>query len=46
MANERQGNDQQLVEDYLQNHGITVATVRPVTDDFVGRIFRISVSLA
>jgi len=31
--------DQQLVQDYLQNHGITGAVVRPVTDDFVGRTF-------
>ena len=26
--------DQQLVQDYLQSHGITGAVVRPVTDDF------------
>jgi hypothetical protein len=31
--------DQQLVQDYLQNHGITGAVVRAVTDDFVGRTF-------
>jgi hypothetical protein len=31
--------DQQLVQDYLQNHGITGAVVKPVTDDFVGRTF-------
>lgn len=31
--------DQQLIQDYLQNRGITGATVRPVTDDFVGRTF-------
>ena len=35
--------DQQLVQDYLQSHDITGAVGWPVTDDFVGRTFPISV---
>ena len=31
--------DQQLVEDYLKNHGGSGAVVRPITDDYVGRTF-------
>ena len=31
--------DQQLVEDYLKNHGVSGAVVRPITDDYVGRTF-------
>jgi hypothetical protein len=31
--------DQQLVMDYLQSRGLSNAVVRPVTDDFVGRVF-------
>jgi hypothetical protein len=31
--------DQQLVEDYLQRRGVSGFTVRPITDDFVGRTF-------
>jgi hypothetical protein len=31
--------DQQLVETYLQNHGVNGAVVQPLTDDFVGRTF-------
>src|SRR5437867_5428330 len=31
--------DQQLVEDYLTNHGIGGAVVRPITDDYVSRTF-------
>jgi hypothetical protein len=38
-ATSAQGSDQQLIEDYLQSHGISGAIVRPVTDDFLGRIF-------
>ena len=34
-----QADDQQLVENYLQNRGVSGAVVRPVTDDFVGRTF-------
>ena len=31
--------DQQLVADYLKNHGVSGAVVRPITDDYVGRTF-------
>jgi hypothetical protein len=31
--------DQQLVEDYLKGRGASGAVVRPITDDYVGRIF-------
>jgi hypothetical protein len=31
--------DQQLVEDYLKNRGLSGAVVRPITDDYVGRTF-------
>ncbi len=33
------GDDQQLIEEYLQSHGVTGAVVRPVRDDFVGQTF-------
>ena len=31
--------DQQLVEDYLKNRGLSGAVVRPITEDYVGRTF-------
>jgi hypothetical protein len=31
--------DQQLVEDYLKSRGVTGYVVRPITDDYVGRVF-------
>ena len=33
--------DQQLVQEYLLSRGVSGAVVRPVTDDFVGRTFRL-----
>jgi len=38
-ASVAQADDQQLVEDYLATRGASGALVRPITDDFVGRIF-------
>lgn len=38
-ATTAKADDQQLVQDYLQSHGVSGATLRPVTDDFVGRTF-------
>jgi hypothetical protein len=38
-ARTAKADDQQLVQDYLTERGISGAVVRPVTDDFVGRVF-------
>jgi hypothetical protein len=38
-ATTAKADDQQLVQDYLQGRGFTGAVVRPVTDEFVGRMF-------
>ena len=38
-ATAAKGDDQQLVADYLQSHGVSGAILRPVTDDFAGRTF-------